>query len=69
MLGGVLSATLVPLFVDHLEAATAATTSAVFTVSLTVLVVLTVIAMVFAPLIARLYSLDTSGAERAANCT
>jgi putative peptidoglycan lipid II flippase len=66
VLGGVLSATLVPLFVDHLERGDRRATSAVFTVSLTALVVLTAIAMLFAPLIARLYSLDTSGAERTA---
>ncbi|MDQ1510777.1 MAG: putative peptidoglycan lipid flippase [Actinomycetota bacterium] len=66
LLGGVLSATLVPLFVDHLERGDRHATSAVFTVALSVLVVLTAIAMLFAPLIARLYSLDTSGSERTA---
>ena len=48
------------------NAATTAATSAVFTVTLTVLVGLTAVAMLFAPLIARLYSLDATGAERAA---
>jgi putative peptidoglycan lipid II flippase len=66
LLGGVLSATLVPLFVDHLERGDRRATSAVFTVALSVLIVLTAIAMLFAPLIARLYSLDTSGTERTA---
>jgi putative peptidoglycan lipid II flippase len=66
LLGGVLSATLVPLFVDHLERGDARATSAVFTVALTVLAALTAIAMLFAPLIARLYALDTTGSERTA---
>jgi putative peptidoglycan lipid II flippase len=66
LLGGVLSATLVPLFVDHLERGDTRATSAVFTVALAVLAVLTAIAMLFAPLIARLYALDTTGAERTA---
>jgi putative peptidoglycan lipid II flippase len=62
----VLSATLVPLFVDHLAHDDDRATSAVFTVALSVLAALTAVAMVCAPLIARLYSLDTSGAERSA---
>ena len=66
LLGGVLSATLVPLFVDHLERGDTRATSAVFTVALAVLTVLTAIAMLFAPLIARLYALDTTGSERTA---
>jgi putative peptidoglycan lipid II flippase len=66
LLGGVLSATLVPLFVDHLEHGDTRATSAVFTVSLTVLTIVTAIAMLFAPLIARLYALDTTGTERTA---
>jgi len=66
LLGGVLSATLVPLFVDQFERDDSRATSAVFTVALTVLTVLTAIAMLFAPLIARLYALDTSGTERTA---
>jgi putative peptidoglycan lipid II flippase len=66
ILGGVLSATLVPLFVDNIERRDDRATSAIFTVAMTVLVVLTAIAMLFAPLIARLYALDTTGAERTA---
>jgi putative peptidoglycan lipid II flippase len=66
VLGGVLSATLVPLFVDHLANRDDRATSAVFTVTLTILGALTVVAMACAPLIARLYSLDTSGDERSA---
>jgi putative peptidoglycan lipid II flippase len=66
ILGGVLSATLVPLFVDNIEQHDDRATSAIFTVSMGVLAILTAIAMVFAPLIARLYALDTAGAERTA---
>jgi putative peptidoglycan lipid II flippase len=66
LLGGVLSATLVPLFVDSLERRDERATSAIFTVAMTVLVILTGISLLFAPLIARLYAVDTSGAERTA---
>jgi putative peptidoglycan lipid II flippase len=66
LVGGVLSATLVPVFVDHLRRRDERATSAVFTVTMTVLTALTVIAIVLAPQIARLYSLDTSGARREA---
>ena len=66
ILGGVLSATLVPLFVENLERRDDRATSALFTVAMSVLAVLTAIAMVFAPLIARLFALDTTGSERAA---
>jgi putative peptidoglycan lipid II flippase len=66
VLGGVLSATLVPLFVDHLARGDERATSAVFTVTLTALIGLTVVAMVAAPLIARLYAIDTSGSQRSA---
>ena len=66
ILGGVLSATLVPLFVEQLEKRDDHATAALFTVAMSVLTVLTAIAMVFAPLIARLYALDTSGSERTA---
>jgi putative peptidoglycan lipid II flippase len=66
LIGGVLTATLVPIFVDHLRHDDPRATSAVFTVTLSVLVVLSAIAMVFAPEIARLYSLDATGRERVA---
>jgi len=66
ILGGVLSATLVPLFVEHLENRDERATAALFTIAMTVLTALTVLAMVFAPLIARLYAVDTTGAERVA---
>ena len=66
ILGGVLSATLVPLFVENIERRDEHATAALFTVAMSVLTVLTAIAMLFAPLIARLYALDTSGTERVA---
>lgn len=66
VLGGVLSATLVPLFVDQIADRDDRATSAIFTVTLTVLGALTVVAMAFAPLIARVYALGTSGAEHSA---
>ena len=45
ILGGVLSATLVPLFVDNLERRDDRATSALFTVTMTALTLLTVVAM------------------------
>jgi putative peptidoglycan lipid II flippase len=66
ILGGVLSATLVPLFVEHLENNDDRATAALFTIAMSILTVLTAIAMLFAPLIARLYAVDTTGSERAA---
>jgi putative peptidoglycan lipid II flippase len=66
ILGGVLSATLVPLFVENLERGDDRATSALFTVAMSVLTLLTAVAMVFAPLIARVFALDTSGSERSA---
>lgn len=66
ILGGVLSATLVPLFVENLERRDDRATSALFTVAMSVLTLLTAIAMLFAPLIARLFALDTTGSERSA---
>ena len=66
VLGGVLTATLVPLFVDHLANHDERATSAVFTVAMTALTALTVVAMACAPLIARLFALGASGSERSA---
>jgi putative peptidoglycan lipid II flippase len=56
LLGGVLSATLVPVFTRHLEDNDDEATDAVVTVSMIVLVGLTFIAVVLAPLIFRLIS-------------
>jgi putative peptidoglycan lipid II flippase len=66
LLGGVLSATLVPLFVDHVQRRDERATQAVFTVTMTVLVALTALAVVFAPLIAHLYTFRVDSADRAA---
>jgi putative peptidoglycan lipid II flippase len=66
LLGGVLSATLVPLFVEHVQRRDDRATDAVFTVTMTVLVALTVLAIVFAPLIAHLYTFRVDSADREA---
>ena len=66
LLGGILAATIVPIFVRHAEAHDERSTSAVFTVTLTVLTGFTLVAMACTPLIARLFSINTSGPERAA---
>jgi putative peptidoglycan lipid II flippase len=66
LLGGVLSATLVPLFVEHLQRRDERATEAVFTVTMTVLVVFTTVAIVFAPVIAHLYTFRVDAADRAA---
>jgi putative peptidoglycan lipid II flippase len=62
LLGGVLSATLVPVFVDHRDRDDDEATSAVVTVAAVVLVVLTVIGILAAPAIVRLYTLRVEGA-------
>jgi putative peptidoglycan lipid II flippase len=60
LLGGVLSATLVPLFTRHLEEDDEEATSAVVSVSIIVLAALTAAAVVAAPLIFRMFSLSPS---------
>ncbi len=66
LLGGVLSATLVPVFVDHRDRDDDEATSAVITVATVVLVVLTVVGILAAPAIVRLYTLRVEGAAAAA---
>src|SRR5690606_21633001 len=56
LLGGVLSATLVPLFSTFVETDDEEATNVVITVATTLMVVLTVIAVAAAPLIFRLYT-------------
>ncbi len=63
LLGGVLSATLVPIFVDLLHDDDDDGISAVLTIATSALVAITVMAMVAAPLIFRLYVLGKSGPE------
>lgn len=58
LIGGVLSATLVPLFTSFVERDDEESTDVVITVTLVALAVLTLVAVVVAPLIFRLYSLD-----------
>ena len=65
ILGGVLTATLVPLFVDSYERDDGEASSAIFGTAMTVLVALTVISVVAAPLISHLFTLRTPGADRA----
>lgn len=65
LLGGVLTATLVPLFVRQVEAHDHDATNAVFTVSAIALIALTVIGVVVAPWIVRLYTFRVEGADRA----
>jgi putative peptidoglycan lipid II flippase len=65
LLGGVLTATLVPLFVKHFESRDPDAASAIFTVSMLVLAVVTVVGVLVAPWIVRLYTLNVHGAGRA----
>ena len=59
LIGGVLSATLVPLFTEFLETDDNKATNAVITVSLTAMAVLTAFAVLAAPLIFGLYTVNT----------
>lgn len=61
LLGGVLSATLVPTFVEQREQGDEEATSAIISVALVVLVGLTVVGMLGAPLIMHFYTLNASG--------
>ncbi len=61
LLGGVLSATLVPLFSSFVETDDDEATNVVVTVAATLMVALTVVAVVAAPLIIRLYTLTPGG--------
>jgi putative peptidoglycan lipid II flippase len=63
ILGGILAATIVPIFVRQIKEHDDRSTSAIFTVTLTVVTVLTLVAMVFTPLLARLFAIGSSGAE------
>ncbi len=59
LIGGVLSATLVPLFTEFLERDDDEATNAVITISLTAMAVLTAVAVLAAPLIFGLYTVNT----------
>jgi len=62
LLGGVLSATLVPVFVHHFEEGDEEGPSAIVTVSAVLLVALTAIGLLAAPWVLRLYSSSVDGA-------
>jgi putative peptidoglycan lipid II flippase len=66
LLGGVLSATLVPIFVDHREKGDDEATSAVVTAVGLALVVLTGLGILLAPAVVRLYTLRLEGGTAAA---
>jgi putative peptidoglycan lipid II flippase len=66
LLGGVLTATLVPQFVRHVERKDRDAISAIFTVSLVVLVFISIAGVLLAPWIADLFTLRVQGADRAA---
>ena len=60
LLGGVLSATLVPLFSTFVEREDDEATNVIITIAVTLMVVLTVVAVVAAPLIFGLYSVNVA---------
>ena len=64
LLGGVLTATLVPLFVKYHETDDDDAPSAIFTVAIVALAAITVIGIVAAPWIVELYTLNVQGCER-----
>ena len=66
LLGGVLTATLVPLFVKHFETRDDDAASAIFTVAILALAAITVVGVVAAPWIVDPYTLNVHGANVAA---
>lgn len=60
LLGGLLSATLVPLFSSFIETDDDEATNVVITIAATLMVALTLVAVVAAPLIFRIYTLNTA---------
>lgn len=66
ILGGILSATLVPIFVEYLERDDEEATATVATVAAAALVAFTVAGVLAAPFLVRLYTLRLEGAEAAA---
>ncbi len=65
VLGGVLSSTLVPLFVRTLDDADDDTASVVTTVAFSAIVVMTLLGVVAAPWVNRLFAMPLEGAEKA----
>jgi putative peptidoglycan lipid II flippase len=66
LLGGVLTATLVPLFVKHFETRDDDAASAIFTVAIVALAAITVVGVIAAPWIVDLYTLNVKGGNVAA---
>ncbi len=66
LLGGVLTATLVPLFVKYFDSDDEDAASAIFTVSMLALLAVTVVGVIIAPWIVQLYTLHASGSGLAA---
>lgn len=66
LLGGVLTATLVPLFVRYVERRDHEATSAIFTVSAVALFLVTLLGILIAPWVVKLFTLRVDAAERAA---
>ena len=65
LIGGVLTATLVPQFVRHFRDDDEEATSAVFTVALLALLAITVVGIIIAPWIVKLYTIQVKGPGRA----
>ena len=65
LVGGILTATLVPQFVRHLQRDDREATNAVVTAAMLALVVVTVLGVILAPFIVDLYTLRVSGPGRA----
>ncbi len=66
LLGGILTATLVPLYVEHYERDEPRASDAINTVSITVLAAISVLGIIAAPWIVDLYMLRLEGAGKAA---
>lgn len=66
LLGGILTATLVPLFVEHIERDDPRATDAINTIALVVLAIITGLGILAAPWIIDLYMVRLEGAGRAA---
>ncbi len=66
LVGGVLAATLVPVFVDLHERHDDRSTSAVFTITMAALTLFTAATMLLSPLLARLFVIHENGSDRAA---
>lgn len=66
LLGGILTATLVPLYVEYADRRDPAAADAINTVAMVGLVVISVLGVIAAPWIIKLYTLRLDGADRAA---